>query len=347
MPTDPLCHPTTFFGKASLLDARERHFRIPSHLPRLSLFLRHRPPIAGANSRAAPVLYIHGATFPSGLSIAHRFDGWSWRDALNAAGFDVWGLDFLGFGLSDCYPEMSAPPDGASALGRAEAASRQIEAAVRFIAAEREVQRISLVSHSWGTIAAGRFAGRCPDLVERLVFFGPIVRRPGAEGVPQLPAWRLITLEEQWRRFVEDVPPGEPPVLSCRHFATWGEAWLDTDPDSRDRRPAGVKTPCGPIQDILATWTGELAYDPGKIRAPTAIIRGEWDGLCTDVDARWLFDALKGSPLRRDVKIARGTHLMHLEEGRHTLHCETIAFLAEGDVAPQPTTTKEKEQCSR
>src|SRR5437588_3922497 len=34
--------------------------------------------------------YVHGGTFPSGLSIAHRFDGRSWRDELCAAGFHVW-----------------------------------------------------------------------------------------------------------------------------------------------------------------------------------------------------------------------------------------------------------------
>jgi len=31
--------------------------------------------------------------------VAHRFDGKSWRDALNEAGFDVWGLDFYGFAI--------------------------------------------------------------------------------------------------------------------------------------------------------------------------------------------------------------------------------------------------------
>jgi pimeloyl-ACP methyl ester carboxylesterase len=70
-----------------------------------------------------PVLYVHGATFPSGLSIAHRFDGFAWRDALCAAGFDVWGLDFQGFGHSDRYPEMEEVPDAHAALCRTEDAS--------------------------------------------------------------------------------------------------------------------------------------------------------------------------------------------------------------------------------
>jgi hypothetical protein len=41
------------------------------------------------------------------------------------------------------------------------------------------------------------------------------------------------------------------------------------------------------------------------------------DAYCTDEDARWLFDALTSSPSKRDVKISRGTHLMHLETMRY------------------------------
>ena len=70
-------------------------------------------------------------------------------------------------------------------------------------------------------------------------------------------------------------------------------------------------------------------------QAPIAIIRGEWDGLIPDEDARWLFDAFKASPIRRDIKINRATHLMHLELMRAALYRETNAFLTGGD-APDP-----------
>ncbi len=71
------------------------------------------------------------------------------------------------------------------------------------------------------------------------------------------------------------------------------------------------------------------------MKAPVAIIRGEWDSLITDADAGWLFGALSASPLRRDVKISRATHLMHLEEARFALYRETEAFLLARDVAPE------------
>ena len=318
-------------GPAEKLDPREEHHRIASPHLGLSLFLRHLPPRAADSSRV--VLYVHGGTFPSGLSIAHRFDGRSWRDELNDAGFDVWGLDFPGFGLSDPYPEMAEPANDTAPLGRAGDASRQLEAAIRYIREHQGADRISVIAHSWGSIVCGRLAGRCPDLVDRLVFFGSITWRPRATDPIRLPGWRLISLADQWSRFTESVPKDAAPVLLRRHFDEWGKRYLDSDPASRTRSPAAVKVPSGAFQDIFDARAGELAYDPGLVRAPVAIIRGEWDAYCTDTDARWLFGALNASPERRDIKISRGTHLMHLETMRQALYHESIAFL-EGSPAP-------------
>ena len=315
------------------LDLREEHFLIPGPDPDRWLFLRFLPASDGAAVPRRPVLYIHGATFPSALSIAHRFDGFSWRDALNQAGFDVWGLDFLGFGHSDRYPEMAAPADAHPPLGTAAEAEAQIAAAAHFILAYQDVARLSLISHSWGSMPAGRFAARHPALVDRWVLFGPIARRsPRPDAAPPAgPAWRIVTIEEQWGRFIEDVPATEPPVLARQHFEDWAERYLDSDSAGRTRSPAGVQVPAGPIADIQRAWNGMLAYDPAEVAAPVAIIRGAWDGVVPDEDARWLFDAFTAVPMKRDIKIGRGTHLMHLETMRHALYRETSLFLLEPD----------------
>jgi pimeloyl-ACP methyl ester carboxylesterase len=311
------------------LDPREQHFRIAID-DNLNIFLRHLGP-AFTTKTSKAVLYVHGATFPSALSIAHRFDGYSWRDSLNAAGFDVWGLDFLGYGGSDRYPEMAQSPEGMPALGRAESASRQIERAAEFIAEYHGGTRISIIAHSWGSVATGLFAGRRPELIDRAVFFAPIAQRPKQSEAQRFPAWRLVSLQEQWRRFTEDVPPEESAVLSQHHFDEWGSLYLDTDARSRTRSPASVQVPTGPVQEIAEAFAGQLAYNPASITSPIAIIRGAWDSLVTDPDARWLFDALKKAPNKRDVKISRGTHLMHLEESRYALYREAQTFLEAGD----------------
>src|SRR5689334_17289987 len=166
----------TDYSIAPKLDPNEEHFRIPGSRDGLSLFLRFLPAANPPPVRRA-VLYVHGATFPSALSIAHRFDGKSWRDALNEAGFDVWGLDFYGFGHSDRYPEMNDNPTDHPPLCTADDASRQLEAAVRFILGHQGLDQVSLISHSWGAMPASLVAARHPRLIDRIVLFAPIARR--------------------------------------------------------------------------------------------------------------------------------------------------------------------------
>jgi len=106
---------------------------------------------------------------------------------------------------------------------------------------------------------------------------------------------------------------------------------LDSNPDSRTRNPPSVKIPTGPF---LKAWHGQLAYDPALVQAAVAIMRGAWDGLIPDEDARWLFDAFCRAPVKRDIKIDRATHLMHLEAMRFALYHESINFQLGDDQKP-------------
>jgi pimeloyl-ACP methyl ester carboxylesterase len=121
----------------------------------------------------------------------------------------------------------------------------------------------------------------------------------------------------------------------CRAFISRsGASVISTAIPTAARNPAGVKTPLGPFSEIVKAWHGQLAYDPARVTAPVAIIRGEWDSLMRDDDTRWLFDALAGSTIKRDIKIGRGRHLMHLEARRLALWQECIGFLRGDDAAP-------------
>jgi pimeloyl-ACP methyl ester carboxylesterase len=152
------------------------------------LLLRYLPPRTPEIAAPNVVLYMHGGTFPSALSIAFRFDGRYWRDDLAAAGFHTWALDFHGFGrLSDPFPQFDQPTEKNPPLGRAEDANRQLEEAVRFICNRHGIPHLSIIAHSWGSIAAGRLAARCPDLIKRMVFLGA-TRRPRKSGPQRLGA---------------------------------------------------------------------------------------------------------------------------------------------------------------
>jgi pimeloyl-ACP methyl ester carboxylesterase len=325
-------------GSIAMANAQERVVTLPGAaatantrwLPALSL----QEQTMGNADRGHPILYVHGFTFPSALSVFWKFDGRSWADALNDAGYSVWGFDFAGFGGSERYPEMqSEMARPGPILGGANEGAEQIARVVTYILTQTKAARVSIVAHSRGTIPAGIFATRHPELVERLVFFGPATRRqlevlpdglPSTSGLPQ---WRSVTVKNQHDRFVAEVPEGHDPVLLDRHFQPWARAYLATDPTSPARDPNSVKVPNGPLADLVEAWRGKLAYDPAGIKSPLLIVRGEWDSLCNDVDAAWLLAAATSSPKKQDVKIPEATHLMLLEEHRDDLHRVTNEFL--------------------
>ncbi len=293
----------------------------------LQVQLLHLAPAAAVAGRA-PVLFVHGATFPSALAAAYRLRGLSWMDDLAAHGFDVWALDFLGYGGSDRYPEMSEPSTTSGPVGRTAAAAEQILAAVRFIRGVTAAARVSVVAHSWGTLPAGAFAAAHGDLIERLVLFGPLVdRHPEPASDPAaalLPATAEITRQDQRENFDLGVPAGAVAPFDGADFASWADLYLANGRDD------AVRVPYGPLADARDADAGVLPYSPAAIHAPTLLVRGSWDAVSTAADLESLFARL-GAPLRRAVTLAGGTHRMHLETGRLQLFREVEAFLAGGD----------------
>lgn len=275
----------------------------------------------------APVLYVHGATFPSALSVGYRFGGTSWMDDLNAAGFDSWAFDFAGYGGSDRYPAMFKDGQDPPA-GRSREAAGQIARVVAHIIAHTGHARVAILAHSWGTVAAGLYATMHPECVSCLCLFGPVTQRDGSGDSAHLAAWRTVTVAEQLARFIADVPRGHPPVLIEPELHAWGPTFLASDADAASRNPPAVKIPNGPVADIRDAWCGRLAYRPEDIRSPMLVVRGEWDSVTNDADAQWLLSRAS-HVLRRDAKIPKGTHLMHLEHSREGLFQAVRAFLAE------------------
>src|SRR6266702_2517620 len=91
---------------ASKAHAADDVARFPSGIGSLELSMSHTGPTA--SRRGLPILILHGATFPSGNAAGWKIDGRSWMDELAATGYEVYALDFLGYGESDRYPEMSS-----------------------------------------------------------------------------------------------------------------------------------------------------------------------------------------------------------------------------------------------
>ncbi len=282
---------------------------------------RQRPP---AQPGRADVVYVHGATFGTDLSIFFPFEGQSWADNLAAAGFSVWGFDFVGFGSSGRFPNDIGRP-----AGDIEDAMRDLRRVVLAVMQRNGNQPVVLLAHSRGAAVAARYAGEYAKDVRALVLFGPIVSRSkgaAASPLPKVPSHYPLSVWAQYRRFTEDVPKGQPQVLDEGHMQIWSAAFLSSDQTSSTRMPPSVTTPFGPVADIGALWSGKALYDPAKVVAPTLIVRGEWDSLCTDADAQRLMQAL-GSVDKADEKVPRATHLMHIEQQRTALYAHVHSFL--------------------
>jgi pimeloyl-ACP methyl ester carboxylesterase len=292
-----------------------------------ALSLLHKP---SDRKVARAVLFVHGATFPSSMAVGYKFEGRSWMDDLSEAGWDVWALDFMGYGGSSRYPEMSLPANANPPLGRATIAAEQVHSAVEFILNRRGLGKLSIVAHSWGTIVAGVYATRYPQTLDRLVLFGPVAQRTGsADAIDQQPAWWCVSEKDQTDRFSGYVPHGEAQVFEVSAMKRWAADYLQTDTQSGTRSARCVRVPNGPGADIEEAWHGHLAYDPHLILAPTLIVRGEWDVVTKNADAEWLFRRLDSAPVKRDVVISKGTHVMHLESSRLQLYSEVKNFLNE------------------
>lgn len=314
-------------GWSSVANASEPVTYIIDATGEPALAILHYRPSRTCKQSGGDVLYLHGATFPAELSIGFKIDGHSWADSLNDECFNVWALNFAGYGNSEDYTHLNRAEYPSSTPGQSGEVQRQIERAVDFIGAQSNRSKVSIIAHSWGTIAAGEFAANQPGRVDKLVLFGPIAQRQLQMPAGTLAANHLVTIEHQHQKLVRDTPAEHPAVYNQARFDQWGEMYLDTDPTSRTRSPASVAVPTGPLMDLRAAWSGKFPYDPSEVTAKILLIRGEWDSFSHDADIAWLARSFTDAKSVEEIKLPKGGHLMHLEHGRIALHESVNHFL--------------------
>jgi len=304
---------------------------ISGPLPGLRLGLRH----AGSGTRETQqpvVLILPGAAVPVSGNADYPFTpGRSLMTALAESGLDVWALDYYGFGESDRYPQMNEPADKHPALGTAEECADQVDAVAAYLKEHYHAERLLLIGDSGGSLVAGVFATRRPTIVARLVLFGPVTPFTGGPSQAPLPAYDLMTPVQLWNLFTSwsDVVGGTAPVLDPSAYQAWADTYLRSDPTSRARTPASVKTPNGRQADLAAVASGHFPYDPGQIIAPTLLVMGEWDAIATYPGAEWLLHALRQARTRRLIVLGHGSHTIQFEAERNELYRTLADFLRE------------------
>lgn len=234
--------------------------------------------------------------------------------------------DYLGTGDSSRYPESKTggPP------GRASDCAEQLAEAARYILKKEKVEKLTVIGDSFGSLVAGIFATRTPELLDKLVLVAPVT--PAAQPKPmqasQVPNYDFVTVDDFWQIYTSWLPKGESTGVNHDFFLNdWGPKYLDADPESRHRNPPSVMVPSGPDIDLAEVSAGRFVYEPAKIKVPILVILGEWDAIATEEGGKRLFDLLTGTQRKSLVIIGRGTHLPQFESVRFELYRNIRTFL--------------------
>lgn len=308
---------------------RTSEHRVPSGRDGLSVHVRNKR----GEASGPPVLFVHGATYPSTVMFDYPVDGESLLDWMAAQGFDAWCVDLLGYGLADRPPEMSQPADANGPIVDTAEAVRDVRRVIDFILAERGVGQLDLVGYSWGTSIGGQVAGEMPEKIRRLVLAGALWLRSGNVQIAvdgQLGAYRTVDADAIVNRWTVDLDDAQKAAIAPpERLRAWAEAAVATDPQSGGHEPPRLRAPTGVVKDVQQHWLkGDPTYDPGLIRCPTMVVVGEWDRETSPEQGLEVFSRLTGVAERRFTMIGGGTHSLLFENQRHQLRDAVAGWLS-------------------
>ncbi|HZT03959.1 MAG TPA: alpha/beta hydrolase [Steroidobacteraceae bacterium] len=275
------------------------------------------------------VLFVHGASFPTMLAAGFEFNGGdSWIDFMAGRGFLACGLDFLGYGASSRPQAMLDSPAGKAPLVRAPEAAREIAIAIAYMRSRRGIGEMHLIAHSWGTIPAADFAAQHPGALASLTLFGPVVPEAGAKPESEHVAWWSMTAKERLRQlyFKDVLPPGLvllEPALGER----WAEEFEASAPRVAGDGPGEIRIPDGAVADIEAAHAGVYPYEASRVTAPLFIVFGSYDTEVNEQEAPAFLAKFTSSPLKWQLCIHDGSHVMHLERNRMSLYESVLGFI--------------------
>jgi pimeloyl-ACP methyl ester carboxylesterase len=215
------------------------------------------------------VLLVHGSSMGSqgfDLDIPGDPDA-SLLDWLACRGFDVWRMDFIGYGRSD------KPPDHLATVAQG---VPDLLAATDYIIEARNCGPLMLIGFSSGALRAALFAQHHPERVKRLALEAMVYTGKGSPTL-QKRAEKL----DQWKATV--TRPIDPAFLMSTMMRDHSETAMESRKKPYIDAILAIETtvPNGTYIDMCQNLP---VCDPTKIKVPTAILRGQHDGIATDDD---------------------------------------------------------------
>ncbi|MDH4191415.1 MAG: lysophospholipase [Betaproteobacteria bacterium] len=228
------------------------------------LFLWHKPSTLRGESRGT-VLFVHGSSMASeptfDLAVPGRPDS-SVMDWFAARGFDTWCMDNEGYGRSDKKRPINCDiSNGADDL----------EAGSEYILRATGARALLVYGISSGALKAALFAARRPERVARLALDAFVWTGAGsptlAERRKKLAEFQAKTRRPIDRAFVHS-------IFNRDHPGTADEATVEAFADAILSLDDSV--PTGTYVDMCSKLP---LVDPVHVSMPTAILRGEYDGI--------------------------------------------------------------------
>lgn len=216
-----------------------------------------------------PVLFlVHGSSISStsfDLTVPGKGE-YSMMDVFARYGYDVWTMDFEGYGKSSRGEGNSNIADGVEDL----------KAALPVVTRETGQQKFHVFGESSGSLRAGAFAMAQPEMINRLVLAAFTYTGEGSptlkDRAKQVEFYRTHNRRPRDRDmirsiFTRDKPGTFDPAV--------GEALADAEMKYGDDIPTGT------YLDMTANLP---VVDPLKMHVPVLLVRGEYDGIATEVD---------------------------------------------------------------
>lgn len=269
----------------------------------LSLYLfRKRMGDPAKDRSVRPVLFLaHGSSVSSRPSFDLTVPGhpdYSLMDKFAEYGFDVWTMDFEGYGRSSQGTGNSDVAAGAEDL----------KAAAEVVVRETGQPRFHLYGESGGALRAGMFAMAEPERVERLVLVAFTWTGEGSSTLGKrsenVEYYRTHNRRPRDRDMIRSIFTRDKPGTSDPAVA---EAMADAELKFGDSVPTGT---------YLDMTTKLPLVDPLKLKVPVMIARGEFDGIATEDDLLNFFKKLP-VPDREFVVLPGAAHSIALGTNRH------------------------------
>jgi pimeloyl-ACP methyl ester carboxylesterase len=279
------------------------------------------------------VLMLHGGTYGAVPVYDFEFKDYSWMRYLAQQGFDVFAMDFNGYGGSG-RPTMDDPcntqaslqfllipgvipaacaPSYPFQLNTAVSERDELNRVIDYIRELRGVDKVSVVGYSGGGFRGGTYTSLNEEKVDKLIILAssnynrnassnPPAAVP-ARGSPMTIQSRQILEEQRWFPNVQCEGQVEPGAAD----AAWA-ASIATDPVGATWGPGVMRAP----NRTLWGWNAAAA---ANITVPTLVMAGQFDGLLASMN---LLYADLGSSNKVLIEIACASHF-YTWESQHTV----------------------------